>query len=105
MLALVITAWVVEVPQNPQVSQGGAMLVPDNSQEQAPNLGQSVPSLWGHRVMIDPVWRQRAEASLRQLTGDQTSCSGGRNWPPCALHPIGTPTAAITPLVSALSMN
>lgn len=92
MQDLVFTAQVVEVPHNPQMSQGGAMPVPNNSPEQAPNPRQSVPSLWGHRGMIRPVCRQRAEASLGRLTRDQTGHSGGRNRPPCAPHLIGTLT-------------
>lgn len=104
MLALVITAWVVKVPRKPQMSQAGAMSVPNNSPEQAPNLEHSVPSLWVHRGTIRPIFRQRAEASLRRLAGDQTSHSGGRNRPPCAPHPIGTPTT-VAPLLSTLSVN
>lgn len=46
MLALVITVNVFEMPCKSQMSQGGVMLVPNNSPEQAPNLEQSVPSPW-----------------------------------------------------------
>lgn len=65
MLALVITVNAFETPCKPQRSQGGVMLVPNNSPEQAPNLEQSVPSPWGHRGTICPVCRQREEALLR----------------------------------------